>query len=582
MSVVRWGAVLSCLCLAPAVAAQGVAGRSPAPPEPPSAPPQTATPDVVVNALLDRKRGDWKRAESEHVVVFSKDSADELARVTKNLERLHALLSRLYRKGAQEDATAKLQVTLIGSAADFRAMGIRSVRAEEGPYPAAFPHLTYYDPGDDGDILAVARSGQIIDVNTNRAYHADCDDALANDATDCVGQSPNRPPAARSWEALLYGAFAQRFIQTYAPAPYPRWYLDGIGALFSTVEIKADGAVSYGRPPLDYALVFRAYGRLNIDDVLSGHYLEPARGKAAWTPYHAWLVAHYFLLSNLKPERAQQFRAYMTAIHQGQTMAEAARVFGNTTRLERDIIAYVTSEKPFARAAPAEAPVGEPAIGTLSPGDAALVEARIERGARLAPVPAGAAGTPDRASWLAGIRDTAARFPRDASVQSFAAEAECRDDHPTECLAEAERALALSPNDVGALAWKGVALTDLAIGGAVAERATRLAVARTTIERAIALDGEAPTPLIAWFQSFTKAGERVPDAAMLGMAKVIRRLPAAPGPRLYLAEELLRQGNAEIARRVAFTVLYGAYDSPEKSAAARLFPAAGGPTAAGR
>eukprot|EP01035_Chromulina_nebulosa_P060575 gene60575-82877_t len=68
---------------------------------------------------------------------------------------------------------------------------------------------------------------------------------------------------------------------------------------------------------------------------------------------------------------------------------------------------------------------------------------------------------------------------------------------------------------------------------------------------------------------------------MLGMAKVIRRLPAAPAPRLYLAEELLRQGNGEIARRVAFTVLYGAYDSPEKAAAARLFPTAGGPTAAG-
>ncbi|MDH7975088.1 hypothetical protein QH494_23130, partial [Sphingomonas sp. AR_OL41] len=127
----------------------------------------------------------------------------------------------------------------------------------------------------------------------------------------------------------------------------------------------------------------------------------------------------------------------------------------------------------------------------------------------------------------------------------------------------------------------GVALTDLAIGGPAPDRAARLAAARTAIERAIALDGEAPSPLIAWFQSFTKAGERVPDAAMLGMAKVIRRLPAAPAPRLYLAEELLRQGNGEIARRVAFTVLYGAYDSPEKTAAARLFPSAGGPAAAG-
>ncbi|MDH7975361.1 hypothetical protein QH494_24505, partial [Sphingomonas sp. AR_OL41] len=466
MSVGRWCAVISCLSLVPPVAAQNGVGPSPAasPGAPTQAAPQVGTPDVVVNALLDRKRGDWKRAESEHVVVFSKDSADALANVTRNLERLHALLSRLYRKGEQADATVKLQVTLIGSAGEFRALRLRSVRAEEGPYPAAFPPLTYYDPGEEGDILAVAHSGQIIDVNTNRSYHADCDDALANDATDCVGHTPNRPPATRPWEALLYGAFAQRFIQTYVPAPYPRWYLDGIGALFSTVEIKANGAVSYGRPPLDYPQVFRAYGRLNIDDVLAGRYLAPARGKAEWTPYHAWLVAHYFLLANLKPERAQQFRAYMTAIHQGQTMAEAARAFGNTTRLERDIIAYLTSEKPVARAVPPEAPVGEPAIGTLSPGEAALVEARIELGARLAAVPADAAGAQDRDGWLAGIRDIAARFPRDAGVQAFAAAADCRGGHAGECLADAERALALSPNDVAALAWNGVALTDLAIG----------------------------------------------------------------------------------------------------------------------
>ncbi len=37
----------------------------------------------------------------------------------------------------------------------------------------------------------------------------------------------------------------------------------------------------------------------------------------------------------------------------------------------------------------------------------------------------------------------------------------------------------------------------------------------------------------------------LPDAVVLGMAKVIRRVPAAPAPRLYLAGELLRQGNAD-------------------------------------
>ena len=65
MSVGRWCAVVSCLCLASPAAAQ-IAPT----PRPPVAG-QGSGPDVVVNALLDRKKGSWKRAESEHVVIYS-------------------------------------------------------------------------------------------------------------------------------------------------------------------------------------------------------------------------------------------------------------------------------------------------------------------------------------------------------------------------------------------------------------------------------------------------------------------------------------------------------------------------------
>ena len=43
---------------------------------------------------------------------------------------------------------------------------------------------------------------------------------------------------------------------------------------------------------------------------------------------------------------------------------------------------------------------------------------------------------------------------------------------------------------------------------------------------------------------------------------------------LALAQELVRQGNADLARRVLNPVLYGAWDSPEKRNAEMLFPAA--------
>jgi hypothetical protein len=127
-----------------------------------------------------------------------------------------------------------------------------------------------------------------------------------------------------------------------------------------------------------------------------------------------------------------------------------------------------------------------------------------------------------------------------------------------------------------------VAQTDLAVAGPAPERATALATARATIDRAIALDGDAPLPLLARFQSYAKAGEPASEAALAGMARVIRSVPAAPAPRLYLAEELLRQGKSELAQRVAYTVLHGPYDSPEKTMAMALFPPAGAPPTAGR
>jgi hypothetical protein len=84
------------------------------------------------------------------------------------------------------------------------------------------------------------------------------------------------------------------------------------------------------------------------------------------------------------------------------------------------------------------------------------------------------------------------------------------------------------PASPDALAWKGSALADQAIAGPPAHRADMLASARKTIGRTIVLDPQAPVPLIAYFESFTKAGETVPPPAMMGMAEVIRASPSPP------------------------------------------------------
>ena len=536
---------------------------------------QAAIPDneVVVSGKLE-KRSVWKRAETEHVIVTSDGSEGELKRVSRNLELLYNLLSRLYRRGGGPDDTVKLQVTLFDSPAALRAMSLHDARVQEGPYLPGFSALTYYDPREDGEVLAVARSDQQVNLNTARAFNKDCDDYYANGGADfCTNTSraptvPWHDPFITTWEQALYARFAQHFLLTYDPQAYPRWYLDGIGALFSTIQIGRDGSINYGEPPAQFRQVFTSFGDLDVTAIVTGRYLDAAPGKATWTPVHAWFLTHYFLFADLKPERRAQFQRYMAAIRQGKPMAEAAKAFGNLGWLQSDITRRLESDVDYAHAEPPPAAIAEPLITALSPSAAALIEARLELSAPID----GAAAVSDESAWLAQAR-AAARIRNDRDTLLFAAEAECRSHHPDACLADADHVLAATPDDAGALAWKGVALTDQAIAGPAASRADALSAARQTIARAIKADGDAPLPLIAYFRSFAAAGEPVPEPAMLGMAQIIRRVPAAPGPRLYLAEELVRQGKAELARKLLGPILYGAYDSPEKATAANLFAA---------
>ena len=549
--------------LAVPAAAQPDGGRDP-----------SAKSDIVVVAEREN-RSDWKRAETDHVLVFSDGGEAELKRIAGDIERLHQLLSRLYLQGQQPEKIVKLRVILYNSSEFFRDMGLRNLRAAEGPYAAGLSDQRYYDPRDGGAVLAVARSDQVINLDTSKARDRDCEDIAASGPADttCIGMQSRHAPAARPWEAVLYSAYAQHFTLSYLPAAYPRWYLDAVGALFSTTRVRHDGSIDYANAPVGYLQVFRSYGPLKVEDVLTGRYLDTPSRQWEWTPYHAWLLGHFFLYSDVKLERRAQFQRYMTAIHQGTPMAEAAKAFGDMRKLQREVSSYAARNAlSYARTDPSPPPDEEPLISQLSLAGAAMLDAEVELDSQLA----ADGSSPGSTDWLARVRGRVAALPFDSDASLVVAEAECRSGHFQRCLAESERALASSPDSAGAMTWKGIALTGEALAGPAAARPDALAKARQPIERAIEIDGEAALPLIAYFQSFTKAGYSAPEAAVMAMAKAIRMVPAAPGPRLYLAEELVRQGKADLARRVVYPVLYGPYASHERAAAEALFaPRAG-------
>ena len=519
-----------------------------------SAQDQVGNEQIVVQGLRDR-RSDWKRAESEHILMFSDGGEAELKRAATDVERLHQLMVRLYGQDARVGKTVKLKIILVGSVPAYRDMALRNLRAEEGPYVPPFAGQRYYDPRDDGAVLVLPRADQIIDLDTSKARDAFCDEMgpdLLLAQKSCSEVTSRPAPAARSWEAILFSASAQHFILTYLPAGYPRWYLDGIGALFSTVKMRRNGALDYAKVSLANRQIFRSYGGLNAADVLSGRYIDAPSQQMEWTPFHAAALVHFFVYSDLSAERRRQFQRYMTAIHQGVPMAEAAGIFGDMRKLRREISSYAERDGlTYARTEPAGAPMQEPSITTLSFAHAAMLEASI--------------GLPPRAAVGAADDNVEAAL--------LLAESECRHRRYQACLAAADSVLGRSPDDARALVWKGVALTDAAVAGEAGARPDGLRRARATIERAIERDGDAPLPLIAYFESYAKAGERVPQQGMSAMAKAIRLVPAAPGSRLALGAELVRQGQPDLARKLLSPVLFGPYDSPERKAAEAMFAA---------
>jgi hypothetical protein len=552
---------------------------------------------------------DWREAVGDHVVVQSNGSQTELVRITRNLERLHFLLSVLLGRVDKPDDTVKLRVTLVGDSAEFDAMDLRNLRSSPGPFDAAFRAARYYDPREDGAILASTRFDQRATIQQG-AGMATLSSVLAATlpptpgdpggggampspavpaqvatfgAGDPLAVSMNAVTVPLSAEGRIYAGYAQHFLLTYFPVAYPRWYVDGFGELFSTLVAREDGVLEYGRPPEGIRKVLDHYRSVRVADVLTGKALVEKGFADRWTPFHAWALTHMLFVNDA---RRGQLRAYLLDIAKGTPPEEAVKAFGDLDMLQRDFLRYGERKVWYDRLTYPADRVAEPIVRRLTKGQAAFLKGRLELGSRVEIPAAAPPGTePGRAveierarrraiaardAWLADLRKDAARYPASLEAQLLLAEAECRSADPAPCLAAADRALALAPGHAGALTWKGVALTQQAIAGPAAERATRLKTARATIARANRTDTENPLPLLAYYRSFADAGEAPPQVAIEGLEKVVETVPAAPGPRVMLAEALARRGDAAAALKTVRPVAAGAYDSPERATAVAI------------
>jgi len=582
------------LLLAIMTATAGTSGAQPVAPKP-------ERPSDVTVVGRRSQPSDWREAETEHVIVLSNGGERELTRIAHDLERLHFLLSVLLNRTDKADETIKLRVTLIGDVMQFTAMDLRNLRWQQGPFNDAFDIRRYYDPREDGAVMATTRIDQravlergvpisqaLMGLQLPGVGGANGSPAMQSGLFGLQSQpdlipNVNEQSVPLSAAGMVQAGFAQHFLQTYFPAAYPRWYLDGFGQVFSTMTARGEGVLEYGRAPVGSSSVLQKFGSYPLADVLSGRYLEQRGDRTRWTPVHAWMLTHFLFFS---PTRSGQFRQYLRAIANGTEPAKATAIFGDLDALAVELRSYYRAKKPYEQMTYPVARAETPVVRRLTSAQAAFVIGRLELGSRvyIPPAPPADASQADaarmtkartaaltaREKWLARVRADAARFPGDDGAQLLLAEAECRSGFYDACRGTADRILTQSPCNGAALTWQGAAMAGQALGGPVANRDAGLRTARATLAKANRLDTEAVLPLAAYFHSFADAGIAPPVIAIDGLTKAMTRVPNAPSTRLALGSALAARGNRAAARSVLMPVAVGAYDSPERASAAAV------------
>jgi tetratricopeptide (TPR) repeat protein len=531
----------------------------------------------------------WRMAETPHVVVFSQNDEEELRDAAHNLEKIHFVLSALLGRVDVPDETIKIAITMIGDAGPFEQLRLTDLRWQYGPFPERFAKTIYYDPREEGSVLATTKEGVnlVLRPSLGRPTKRNCTWGDGDSPLVSFAGGPPPPTATpeqvarllpanelafcQSAESRLYAGFAQNYLMTYFPAAYPRWFLQGFGEIFATMKA-GDDFVEYGHRPPGFTEVMEHYQYTGypVADILDGRYLF---GRRAWTPHHAWRLVHLLYFSD---EWKPRLHSYLSAIARGADPKSAASAFGDPAHLQEALTFYRGRKVQVERMNfPAErAP--EPTVRRMTRAEAGLIRGRLELGARIeVPAKEGpehAAALARRSDWLARLRENARQFPNLIEHQLLLAEAECRTGNPQECLEAAERAIAQSPRDATALVWKGTALAQLAARAPATERQRRLKEARSFIVRANRLDKEGILPLIAFYNSFAVAGSQAPDMAVEGLAKVVDSSPAAPSPRLKLGEEFIKRDLDDAARNTLLPVANGAFETPERPAATALLP----------
>lgn len=341
-------------------------------------------------------------------------------------------------------------------------------------------------------------------------------------------------------ETIFFHEYAHHLMMQDINRPYPEWMIEGFAEFMSTAIFEKDGSVGLGAPALHRAYSLFAGVEIPLEKLLSGSYTKLSSDERASMYARGWLLAHYL---TFEPSRQGQLATYLDGIAKGDDPLAAARqAFGDLKELDRNLGGYLKRKRmSYLPIAASRLTIGPIDVKPLSEGATAVLPLRMQSKRGVDEKTAGPLADQ--------IRAVGAKYPNDPLVQVTLAEAEHDADNLDAAWAAAERALKTDPKSTEAMIYKGRVMMAK---GEKSGNDADWKEARRWLLAANKLDTEDPEPLMLFYQSYVRQGERPTANAIAALHYASRLAPQDGGLRMtsamaYLNERKLPEARLEIA-----------------------------------
>lgn len=479
--------------------------------------------DIV---LSPQASGRWLRAEGDHVIVYSDESAEVLRRQVSDLEALDLTLRTLYGK-LDAPPPRKFPIYLVRPVD----RGETDNTVYQRFLPKAPATALFMDVAEPDDIFAVV-------VRDNFRFFGVVDKTEGDDG--------------------VLGAYALHFFSENFPFRQPRWLTKGAAIYYSSIDIRP-GSVVIGKPPALFDTDQLASKLKQIDRVIAEAgddwtYQEKQRRDA-----QSALLVRY-LWSD--PDRKARLATYLDRIQGGDRDLNAtwSEAFGQPAdKLEASLANFLR-----------DAPVLTTILRPTAPSAVIRIH-RMPAGANdlileLQQLKAGYAADP--AALLARFRRTAARRPDERYSRQALARAEITIGDRDKGERLLERLLQEDPGNLEALRLMGSSKLHRAAADP-GQRVPMQAAARVYLARADAIEPNDYQTLFLLAQTMATGDSPSPERLAL-LRRAVSLAPEVAKIRLTAAIAFLLANDAQTAFQLLKPISADPYGGPEARKAKEL------------